>query len=135
AMRADMGVPALLAIACIALMVALHVWGTASLKTYIVLIGLAAGYVVAFALGLVPSEDIRLPPASTIQWPIPELPWPVMAVNLMLPFAIAAIASSLRAIGDLTTVQKINDARWLRPDMRVIRGGLAATGVGTMVCG
>src|SRR6185295_634668 len=50
-------------------------------------------------------------------------------------FAIAAIASSLRAIGDLTTVQKINDARWQRPDMQVIRGGLAASGLGTMVSG
>jgi hypothetical protein len=58
-----------------------------------------------------------------------------MAVDLMLPFAIAAVASSLRAIGDLTTVQKINDTRWQRPDMRVIRGGLAANGVGTMVSG
>jgi NCS2 family nucleobase:cation symporter-2 len=135
AMRAEMGVPALLGVACIALMVALHVWGTASLKTYIVLIGLAVGYVAALAVGLVPYEEIRLPPAAIVQWPVPEFPWPTIAANLLLPFAIAAIASSLRAIGDLTTVQKINDARWQRPDMRVIRGGLAANGVGTMVSG
>ena len=32
-------------------------------------------------------------------------------------------------------MQKINDARWQRPDMQMIRGGLAANGLGTMVAG
>ena len=42
-MRAEMDVPALLGVACVVLMIALHVWGAASLKTYIVLIVLGRG--------------------------------------------------------------------------------------------
>lgn len=134
-MGEEMGVPALLAVACFALMTALHVWGWPALRIYVVLIGLAAGYVAAFALGLVPHSQIQLLPKSVIHFPVPELAWPTMAGNLVLPFAIAGVASSLRAIGDLTTVQKINDTRWQRPDMRVIRGGLAASGLGTLIAG
>ncbi len=39
--------------------------------------------------------------------------------SLMLPFAIAALASGLRVIGVITTCQKINDASWGRPDLVV----------------
>ncbi len=134
-MDRSMGVPALLGVACVCLMVALHVWGSARVRLYVVLIGLATGYVVASVMGYVPFADIRLSPKSIVSPPIPDIGWPVMAANLIVPFAIAAIASSLRAIGDLTAVQKINDARWQRPDMRVIRGGLAASGLGTIISG
>ena len=51
------------------------------------------------------------------------------------PLPSAAIASSLRSIGDLTTAEKINDARWQRPDMRMIRNGLAANGLATIAAG
>ena len=131
----DMGVPALLGVAIVCLMVVLHVWGSAGVRLYVVLIGLAAGYAAALAMGFVSYGDIRLSPKSIVYPPIPETGWPVIAANLLVPFAIAAIASSLRAIGDLTTAQKINDARWQRPDMRVIRGGLAANGLGTIISG
>ena len=56
-MKAEMDMPALLGVACIMAMVALHVWGSAGVRTYIVLIVLAAGSVAAFALGLV--RDVR----------------------------------------------------------------------------
>ncbi len=134
-MRAEMDVPALLGVACVVMMMALHVWGAASLKTYIVLIVMASGYVVAFALGMVSTADIRLSADSIVQFPLRNSGWPTFALNLALPFAIAAVAASLRAVGDLTTVQKINDAGWQRPDMRAIRNGLAANGLGTMVAG
>src|SRR5579863_287416 len=134
-MNGHMALPALLGIGCIAVMVGLHVWGSAGWRIYTVLIGLGGGYVAALALGFTPLAALRPSGAGPIAFPASDLGWPAFAANMMVPFAVAAIASSLRAIGDLTTVQKINDARWQRPDMPVIRGGLAANGLATMLSG
>jgi xanthine permease XanP len=134
-MNGHMALPALLGIGCIAVMVGLHVWGSAGWRIYTVLIGLGGGYVAALALGFTPLAALRPSGAGPIAFPASDLGWPAFAANMLVPFAVAAIASSLRAIGDLTTVQKINDARWQRPDMHVIRGGLAANGLATMLSG
>ena len=136
AMEHDMGAPALLGVACVLAMVVVHVWGSPGWRIYTVLIGLGAGYVAALLLGQVHWADIRPSKADHLfHFPTSDFGWPTMAGNLMLPFAIAAIASSLRAIGDLTTAQRINDAKWLRPDMLSIRGGLAANGFATVISG
>jgi xanthine permease XanP len=135
-MDRDMGMPALLGVACVLAMVVVHVWGSPGWRIYTVLIGLGGGYVAALLLGQVHWHDIE--PFRTdhlVHVPVSDFGWPTMASNLMLPFAIAAVASSLRAIGDFTTAQRINDAKWLRPDMNSIRGGLAANGVATMLSG
>jgi xanthine permease XanP len=49
--------------------------------------------------------------------------------SLMVPFAIAALASGLRVIGVITTCQRINDASWRRPDLDSIRSGVLADGI------
>lgn len=134
-MSRGMGIPALLGIGCILVMVVLHVWGAAGLRIYTVLIGLGGGYVVALAFGLLPLAALRPSSADLVRLPVSDFGWPQFAGNMIVPFAVAAIASSLRAIGDLTTVQKINDAKWQRPDMHVIRGGLAANGLATVLSG
>jgi xanthine permease XanP len=45
------------------------------------------------------------------------------------------LASSLKAVGDLTTCQKVNDAEWKRPDMKSISGGIFADACGVMLSG
>src|SRR6185369_2661104 len=55
--------------------------------------------------------------------------------SLMLPFAIAGLASGLRAVGVLTTCQQIDDASWRRPDMKNIAAGVVADGLGCAVGG
>ncbi|MCI0464415.1 MAG: glycosyltransferase, partial [Gemmataceae bacterium] len=47
---------------------------------------------------------------------------------LVVPFAVAALATVLRAIGDITVCQKTNDADWVRPDTRSLSGGAMANG-------
>jgi len=55
--------------------------------------------------------------------------------GLVLPFAIAALAACLQTVGCMTTCQKINDADWVRPDMRSAERGVLADAVGTMSAG
>lgn len=133
-MHADMGVSALLGVGCLLVMISLYVWGVAKLRLYVVLIVLGGGYGLGAALGLVPFNEIKSA-SLFIEPPMPKPSWPTFAVNLMLPFAIAAIATSLRAIGDFTSMQKINDARWQRADMGSIRKGLMANGISMMIGG
>ena len=134
-MPAEMDAPALLGVACVALMVGLHVWGSPGLRTQIVSIGLGAGYIAALAFGWVPLAEIADIKAGIVRFSLSGFSWPAMSADMIVPFAVAAVASSLRAIGDLTTVQKINDAKWQRPDMQTIRGGLIAAGFGTVFAG
>ena len=133
-MNPSMGTGALLGVACLLVMIALYVWGVARLRLYVILIVLAGGYAAGAALGLVPFNEVKSA-SLFIEPPMPKPSWPTFAVDLMLPFAIAAIATSLRAIGDFTSMQKINDSRWQRADMGSIRRGLISNGIGMMIGG
>src|SRR5262249_8601931 len=51
------------------------------------------------------------------------------------PFAIVAVATTLRAMGDLSNAERLNDKDWIRPNYRVLAGGVAANGLASMLCG
>lgn len=117
-------------------MVALNVWTKGATKLFCALIGMVVGYVVAALLGVLTSADlerlagaplVRLPDASHVHW--------AFDFELVIPFAAAALAASLRAMGDVTICQKTNDAAWTRPDMRTISAGALANGMSTALAG
>lgn len=129
---ASLGVAAL----TLGTMVALNVWTKGATKLFCALIGMAVGYVVAAIFGVLPAADlerlrtapfVRLPDPSHIQW--------AFDADLIIPFAVAAVAASLRAMGDVTICQKTNDAGWTRPDIRTISGGALANGLSTALAG
>lgn len=130
--QASLGV----AVSTLILIIALNIWTKGASKLFCALIGMVVGYVAAAILGVVPGADlarlasepiVRLPDASHIRW--------AFDASLMVPFAIAAVAASLRAMGDVTICQRTNDAAWVRPDMRTISGGALANGLCTMLAG
>ncbi|MEP6702967.1 MAG: solute carrier family 23 protein [Betaproteobacteria bacterium] len=131
------GVPQL-AVAAVTLgtMVALNVWTKGATKLFCALIGMVFGYVVAVLSGVLPAADMaRLAHAPLARLPdISHLGWK-FDVDLVIPFAVAAVAASLRAMGDVTICQKTNDADWKRPDMVSISGGALANGIGTVLSG
>ena len=57
------------------------------------------------------------------------------SIGLAPDFFVAALACALRAVGDLTTCDKINDSDWVRPDLVAIRRGIVADGLGTVIAG
>jgi xanthine permease XanP len=120
----------------LALIISLNIWTRGVTKLFCALIGMLAGYVAAAFLGVVPAAElarlaaepvVRLPGASHVGW--------AFDASLMVPFAVAAIAASLRAMGDVTICQRTNDAAWVRPDMRTISGGALANGLCTVLAG
>jgi xanthine permease XanP len=117
-------------------MVGVTVWGSSRLRLYGVLIGIGAGSVCAYASGLIADEHLRrLEQASLLALPsFPAGGWSFSGA-LLVPFLVTALASSLKAVGDLTTCQKVNDAEWKRPDMKSISGGILADACGVMLSG
>jgi NCS2 family nucleobase:cation symporter-2 len=120
----------------VATMTALSVWATGLPKLLCMLIGIVVGYAAAAVLGVFPPEFaseyarspwFALPNPGFLSWSFEP--------SLMLPFAIAGIASGLRAVGVLTTCQQMNDAAWRRPDTKNLSAGVMADGLGCAVGG
>ena len=125
-----------IALGTLAVMLALNVWGRGPLRLFCVLIGMAIGYLAAWALGRIGAE---LPAAAGTGalFALPQLGhlgWS-FDTTLVLPFLIAAFAASLKVVGNITTSQKANDADWVRADMRSISRDTIADGLGSITAG
>jgi NCS2 family nucleobase:cation symporter-2 len=125
-----------LGLVSLAVMVALNVWTKGPPRVFCGLIGLALGYAGAVALGRLGSEDLQ----ALASAPLGHLPtvahvgWSFDA-GLSITFAVAALSATTKAMGIVTSYQKLNDAAWTRPDMRSVSGGVLADGVGTTIAG
>jgi xanthine permease XanP len=117
-------------------MVGVTVWGSSRLRLYGVLTGIGVGSICAYVSGLVTDEHLRrLEQASFLALPFFSAEGWSFSGALLLPFLVTALASSLKAVGDLTTCQKVNDADWKRPDMKSISGGIFADACGVILSG
>ncbi|MEI8395673.1 MAG: solute carrier family 23 protein [Rhodospirillaceae bacterium] len=132
------GANALLGAATLAVIIAGAIWSNGVARTFSVLTGIVAGYVIALSAGLLDHGTLaRHWGNSPIDLPrlVAQMPSFSFSPHLLLPFVVGALACSLRAIGDVTTSQKINDARWQRPDLATIEGGILACGLGNILAG
>ena len=125
-----------LALLTLAVMVGLNVWGRGAARLFCVLIGIALGYVVAGVMGRFHASELTMfSTGALIEVPrLGHLGWQFDAA-MVLPFAVAAVAATLKTIGNVTTCQKANDAEWVRADMRSISRGVLADGLGSVVAG
>ncbi len=122
-----------LTLACI---VGLAVWGGGMARLMCSMIGLVFGLLLAIGFGhidpdawdgMVKAAAIALPGIDHISYGFEG--------SMVPAFLIAGIAAALRVIGVITTCQKINDADWKRPEMKTIRGGTYADGLGCILSG
>ena len=120
----------------LATMVALNVWGKGMARMLCALIGLLIGYATAGFAGMIGGTNIAtVDEAAWIGLPgFGHLSWS-FDVSLVVPFAIASIAAAMKAVGTITVCQRMNDADWVRPDMRSATRGVLADGVSTMLAG
>ncbi len=120
----------------LATMVILNVWTRGRLKMFSVLIGMVAGYIAGIATGIVTTEQLaELSRSQTLWLPLLHHPGWSFRWELILPFAVAMICSSLKSIGDMITAQKINDADWKRMNTTETSGGILADGAGCFLSG
>jgi NCS2 family nucleobase:cation symporter-2 len=127
---------ALVAFVTLGTMIALNVWSKGVLRLFCVLVGMIAGYLATAILGGFTGVDAMTLGAEPFL-AIPSLRHPGWSFSpeLVLPFAVAAVAATLKTAGNVTTCQKLNDADWKRADMRSISGGVVADGLATVTAG
>ncbi|MGH8634816.1 MAG: uracil-xanthine permease family protein [Burkholderiales bacterium] len=127
---------ALIAVVTLGTMIALNVWTKGMLRLFCVLIGMTAGYAAAAMLGgFTAAGTTTLGAEPFLALPSFEHPGWSFSPGLAIPFAMAAVAATLKATGNVTTCQKLNDADWKRADMRSISGGVLADGLSTVSAG
>ncbi|HYZ63360.1 MAG TPA: solute carrier family 23 protein [Acetobacteraceae bacterium] len=117
------------------LIVVLNVWTTGLLRMSCVLIGFVAGYVAALATGLLSPTVFTANPAPMLAIPTFQHSGLAFDIDLVLPFLVAALVSSIKAIAVITTCQRTNDAAYIRPDLTSINRGVLADGLITAMGG
>ncbi len=126
----------LVGLATLAISVGLSVWGRGALRWACVLIAMILGTALAAALGrlhLAPGLNLATLPLMDL----PDFGTIGFAFDLaLLPaFLVAAIASALKTVGLVTSLQRTNDADWSRPEPHSIAGGVTADGLSTALAG
>ncbi len=130
------GPDALVAGLALAVMTGLNIWNKGRLKLFCILIGMAAGYVVAAAVGMLTWRDLAevlhrplfaIPTLTHLSW---TFDW-----ELLVPFAVTGLAAAMSATAVVTTYQRVTDAEWVRPDMASISRGVFGDGIAAVVAG
>ena len=125
-------------VACTTLVVimVIHVWGKKIIRQYAIVIGIIVGFLVSYGTGILTNEQLqKITDAPIIAFPsMGHVGWS-FDMNLLFPFLLVALCSSVKTIGNISACQKVNDVNWTRPDMKSISGGLLAEGLGTMLSG
>lgn len=121
-------------IATIGTMILLTIWARGMFRLLSPFIGIVTGFILSCFMGIIPTFE-KVVSASWIGLPgIGGYSYDFSSA-LILPFVLAAIASSLRVVGAVTTCQKINDTTWSRPNIQNIKKGILADGIGCMLGG
>jgi len=130
--------PEYVAVAVISLvtMIVFNIWTKGYTKIFCALIGIVVGYAVSAALGLldlsaaIPKVGLAIvtPPA------LDHVGWQFEAV-MLAPFLVVTVATTLRVMGDVSNAERLNDADWVRPDLRSLSRGVASNGLASMFCG
>src|SRR5262249_1637648 len=124
------GVDLSIGLASFAVMIALNVWTKGLPRVFCGLIGIAVGYVGAVLVGRVGGTDTQaLAEAQLANLPgFSPLGWSFDAA-FAITFAVAAVSAATKAMGAVTSYQKLNDAAWVRPNMRSVSGGVLGEGL------
>lgn len=115
--------------------IACSIWGNRIIAISNLLIGCAIGYLAAFLLHDIPLRHTEAIEQSPL-FALPHFPYFAhfhLNSNFLLAFMIAAFATIIKVIGNITTCQKINDPQWVRPEPRSIRSSIITNGVTSML--
>jgi xanthine permease XanP len=118
------------------IMAGLTIWARGPLRLFCALIGMVCGYLASWGLGLIHPDDLaRLREAAIVQSPHLGHPGLSFDAALLVPFLIGSLASTMKAVGVITTAHKISDADWRRTDLTRLERGVLADGIGTLLAG
>jgi xanthine permease XanP len=120
----------------LAITVGLNVWGRGQARLFCAAIGMVIGYLAAIVTGVLPKQAFDVLGELHL-FALPRFDHGGWAFSpaMVMPFTVAAIAVTLKGIGDITALQRINDSGWVRADMSSISRGTLANGLANMLAG
>jgi NCS2 family nucleobase:cation symporter-2 len=120
----------------LAVCVSLSIWGRGAWKLLCSMFGLAVGLAAATVLHLIPANEFKaVAAAAWIAVPDPALGDYGFSLQLLPAFLAAGAAAAFRAVGVVTTCQRVNNAAWRQPDMNNVRKGVLADGFANVIGG
>jgi xanthine permease XanP len=116
--------------------IALSIWARGTLKLLCTLIALIIGLTAAWCVGLITANDLKTF-AETSWLALPQPSWLHLNFDagLIPAFLASGVAAGLRAVGVITTCQRLNNAAWRGPDTHNIRKGVLADGLSNVIGG
>ena len=128
------GNSALIALCTLATVVVVSVWGGRRLGLLALMLGMGAGLVMAALLGQLHGlEEVRKAPL--LQWPALVFPEFKGDMGMLVAVGLIALLTQLDTMGNITIMDKLEDAEWRRTNMAAVSGGMRAHAVGDMVSG
>jgi len=117
-------------------MVGINIWSKGKLNLYSVIIGILVGYVFSTFFGILGNKEWgRIASLPFFKFPFLTHPGLDFKLVLVFPFLIGMICSTLKSLGNVLLVQRINDAKWVRTDMESVKKGLSTDGIGCAITG
>ncbi len=118
--------------------IAFSVWSPGRLRVFAVLAGVIAGMIVAYLSGLFGASQMAVvssEPAFAFPLGNYQIPAPTLIIAAALPQLLIEVISAVDSIGTAVTIDKIDDARWTRPDMQMVGRTITAHGAGLVLNG
>jgi xanthine permease XanP len=120
------------------IMVLCNIWGKGFVRIYCLLIGMASGWL--FAISLQPEYSENFVLLKSYPWlslPVfgPEFRQISFRMDMLLPFTVVAVSSSLKSFGNLLAAQKSSEPELTEVDFAPIRKGILADGFSTALAG
>jgi xanthine/uracil permease len=122
-------------VVALASMVAASVWGSKSIRSTAVLIGLTVGCLTAALMYVAFKDKAVILPEQVFVWPR----WPLSEITFeghyVSGFMLGAVASFLRVAGDVIASHHVSDRNWKRPNKRSLAAGGLSEGLSNIFSG
>jgi xanthine/uracil permease len=126
------------ALATMACIVALSVWGSNRVRTVAVLIGMVVGIIVAFTVGVtdtVAFDGIADLPYFAVPLPPHGMPMPELVPAAIAVIFLVELFSAMDQFACGLTMDKLNNRRWIRADMPLVSRAVSAYGFTNLLHG
>ena len=125
---------AITAICTLASIVVASVWGGKRLSLMALLLGIAVGLGVSAVFGHLSGGDI-IGNAPWLQLPALHMPSFHGDVGTLVAIGLIAVLTQLDTLGNVSMMDKLEDADWRRINMPAVSGGMRAHAIGDFVAG
>lgn len=128
------GANAATALCTLLTIVVMSVWGGKRLSLMALLLGIVVGLLVSALFGQLQGGD-AIANAALLQLPTLHMPSFKGDMGTLVAIGLIALLTQLDTLGNVSIMDKLEDADWRRINMRAVSGGMRAHALGDFVAG